>query len=148
VKRVARVRVGRFASWSDYRTVRGAGVKFWVYELIFCGWFGGYGVECGRRFGRGCARRWGSWGTETGGGGASGLYAVSLEGWGAYGDGLGVLRRGAGGCAAGFGDAYSDDRWADCKTMFGETPRELFRVHDWRRDIVTLGEVPGEFVRR
>ncbi len=33
------------------------------------------------------------------------------------------------------------------KTMFGETPRELFRVHDWRKDIVTLGEVPGEFVR-
>ena len=32
-------------------------------------------------------------------------------------------------------------------TMFGETPRELFRVHDWRTDIVTLGEVPGEFVR-
>jgi nickel-dependent lactate racemase len=32
-------------------------------------------------------------------------------------------------------------------TMFGETPRGLFRVHDWRRDIVTLGEVPGEFVR-
>jgi nickel-dependent lactate racemase len=32
-------------------------------------------------------------------------------------------------------------------TMFGETPRALFRVHDWRRDIVTLGEVPGEFVR-
>jgi nickel-dependent lactate racemase len=32
-------------------------------------------------------------------------------------------------------------------TMFGRTPRELFRVHDWRRDIVTLGEVPGEFVR-
>jgi nickel-dependent lactate racemase len=32
-------------------------------------------------------------------------------------------------------------------TMFGETPRELFRVHDWRRDVVTLGEVPGEFLR-
>ncbi len=31
--------------------------------------------------------------------------------------------------------------------MFGRTPRELFRVHDWRRDVVTLGEVPGEFVR-
>jgi nickel-dependent lactate racemase len=31
-------------------------------------------------------------------------------------------------------------------TMFGETPRNLFRVHDWRNDIVTLGEVPGEFV--
>jgi len=32
-------------------------------------------------------------------------------------------------------------------TMFGRTPRELFRVHDWRRDVVTLGEVPGDFVR-
>ncbi len=31
-------------------------------------------------------------------------------------------------------------------TMFGSTPRELFRVHDWRNDIVTLGEVPGEFM--
>ena len=31
-------------------------------------------------------------------------------------------------------------------TMFGETPRELFRVHNWRDDIVTLGEVPGEFL--
>jgi nickel-dependent lactate racemase len=36
---------------------------------------------------------------------------------------------------------------AQIATMFGETPRGLFRVHDWRRDIVTLGEVPGEFVR-
>ena len=36
---------------------------------------------------------------------------------------------------------------AQIATMFGETPRELFRVHDWRKDIVTLGEVPGEFVR-
>ena len=32
-------------------------------------------------------------------------------------------------------------------TMYGATPRELFRVHDWRNDIVTLGEVPGDFVR-
>jgi nickel-dependent lactate racemase len=31
-------------------------------------------------------------------------------------------------------------------TMFGATPRELFRVHDWRNDVVTLGEVPGEFM--
>ena len=31
-------------------------------------------------------------------------------------------------------------------TMFGKTPRGLFRVHDWRKDIVTLGEVPGEFM--
>jgi nickel-dependent lactate racemase len=33
------------------------------------------------------------------------------------------------------------------RTMYGKTPRELFRVHNWREDIVTLGEVPGEFIR-
>ncbi len=32
-------------------------------------------------------------------------------------------------------------------SMYGATPRSLFRVHDWRNDVVTLGEVPGEFVR-
>ena len=32
-------------------------------------------------------------------------------------------------------------------TMYGKTPRHLFRVHDWRNDVVTLGEVPGEFMR-
>ena len=31
-------------------------------------------------------------------------------------------------------------------TMFGSVPRELFRVHDWRNDIVTLGEVPAAFM--
>ncbi|MCL2661392.1 MAG: D-mannonate epimerase, partial [Acidobacteriaceae bacterium] len=31
-------------------------------------------------------------------------------------------------------------------TMFGPTPLPLFRVHDWRNDVVTLGEVPGEFL--
>jgi nickel-dependent lactate racemase len=31
-------------------------------------------------------------------------------------------------------------------TMFGAVPRELFRVHDWRNDVVTLGEVPAEFM--
>jgi len=31
-------------------------------------------------------------------------------------------------------------------TMYGKTPRHLFRVHDWRNDIVTLGEVPGAFM--
>jgi nickel-dependent lactate racemase len=30
--------------------------------------------------------------------------------------------------------------------MFGDTPRELFRVHHWRTDVVTLGEVPSSFV--
>ncbi|HSU18734.1 MAG TPA: lactate racemase domain-containing protein [Acidobacteriaceae bacterium] len=32
------------------------------------------------------------------------------------------------------------------RTMYPKTPRELFRVHNWREDIVTLGEVPGEFM--
>lgn len=31
--------------------------------------------------------------------------------------------------------------------MFGHTPRSLFSDHDWRNDIVTLGEVPGDFVK-
>jgi len=31
-------------------------------------------------------------------------------------------------------------------TMFGKTPRDLFRVHNWRDDIVTLGEVPSAFM--
>ncbi len=31
--------------------------------------------------------------------------------------------------------------------MFGTVPADLFRVHDWRNDIVTLGEVPGDFIR-
>jgi nickel-dependent lactate racemase len=30
--------------------------------------------------------------------------------------------------------------------MFGSTPRTLFRTHDFRNDIVTLGEVPGSFM--
>jgi nickel-dependent lactate racemase len=34
----------------------------------------------------------------------------------------------------------------EIQTMYGPTPRDLFRVHDWRNDIVALGEVPGEFV--
>ena len=32
--------------------------------------------------------------------------------------------------------------------MFGQTPRVLFRVHDWRNDIMTLGTVPAEFVKK
>jgi len=30
--------------------------------------------------------------------------------------------------------------------MFGAVPKNLFRVHDWRNDVVTLGEVPSTFV--
>ncbi len=35
---------------------------------------------------------------------------------------------------------------SEIATMYGATPRGLFRVHDWRNDVVTLGEVPGEFL--
>jgi nickel-dependent lactate racemase len=31
--------------------------------------------------------------------------------------------------------------------MFRGVPHELFRVHNWRTDVETLGEVPAEFVR-
>jgi nickel-dependent lactate racemase len=45
--------------------------------------------------------------------------------------------------ALGTHKAMADEQIA---TMFGNTPRSLFRVHDWRNDIVTLGEVPGDFM--
>jgi nickel-dependent lactate racemase len=32
--------------------------------------------------------------------------------------------------------------------MFGKTPANLFRDHDWRNDVVTLGIVPGSFVKQ
>ncbi len=31
--------------------------------------------------------------------------------------------------------------------MFGSTPKNLFREHDWRNDVVTLGTVPADFVK-
>lgn len=31
--------------------------------------------------------------------------------------------------------------------MFGKTPQHLFREHDWRNDVITLGVVPAEFVK-
>ena len=30
--------------------------------------------------------------------------------------------------------------------MFGDTPKYLFREHDWRNDVITLGEVPSEYI--
>lgn len=35
----------------------------------------------------------------------------------------------------------------EMRLMFGRVPRELFRVHDWRNGLVTLGEVPAAYVR-
>ncbi|MEN6306835.1 MAG: lactate racemase domain-containing protein [Anaerohalosphaeraceae bacterium] len=37
---------------------------------------------------------------------------------------------------------------AEIKRMFGDIPTTLFRKHDWRNDIVTLGQVPGEFIKQ
>lgn len=31
--------------------------------------------------------------------------------------------------------------------MFGKTPKNLFRDHDWRNDVITLGEVPAAYIR-
>ena len=35
----------------------------------------------------------------------------------------------------------------EIKRMFGDVPVSLFREHDWRGGLATLGEVPAEFVR-
>ena len=32
------------------------------------------------------------------------------------------------------------------KAMFGDLPPEKFLVHDWRHDVVKLGEVPGDYI--
>jgi nickel-dependent lactate racemase len=37
-------------------------------------------------------------------------------------------------------------REEECADMFGDIPFERFLVHDWRRDVVSLGSVPAETV--
>ena len=34
----------------------------------------------------------------------------------------------------------------EIEKMFGEVPRSIFRVHDWRNDVVSMGEVPATYV--
>jgi nickel-dependent lactate racemase len=65
--------------------------------------------------------------------------ALTEMAWQYYGDALTDVLP-----ALGTHKAMSDNEIA---AMFGATPRELFRVHDWRNDVVTLGEVPGDFMR-
>ena len=36
----------------------------------------------------------------------------------------------------------------EIRRMYSDTPLELFRVHDWREGILTLGDVPSDFVRQ
>lgn len=35
----------------------------------------------------------------------------------------------------------------EISTMFGNIPKNLFKIHNWKKDLVTLGEVPSEFIR-
>ena len=58
--------------------------------------------------------------------------------WQYYGDCLKTVLP-----ALGTHTAMRPDQLTD---MFGDVPRELFRVHDWRKDIETLGEVPADFI--
>ncbi len=37
---------------------------------------------------------------------------------------------------------------AQFSAMFGDIPQEVFRVHDWRRDVVKIGEIPGDFLAK
>ena len=56
-----------------------------------------------------------------------------------------------------FGDALTDVMPAlgthspmsdeQLSTMFPSVPKEKFRVHDWRNDVVTIGTVPGSYVK-
>jgi len=36
----------------------------------------------------------------------------------------------------------------ELEEMFKGVPKDLFRIHDWRNDVVTIGTVPGEFVSK
>ena len=46
--------------------------------------------------------------------------------------------------ALGTHHAMTEDQIAK---MFGSVPRELFRVHDWRNDLVTLGRIEPDVIR-
>ncbi len=59
--------------------------------------------------------------------------------WKYYGDRLKAILPALG--------THSAMRPDQIENMFGEVPLELFRVHNWRSDIETLGEVPAEFIR-
>ncbi|MDR1171978.1 MAG: lactate racemase domain-containing protein [Bacteroidales bacterium] len=37
---------------------------------------------------------------------------------------------------------------SEISRMFGNVPRSLFRVHDWRNDVVTVGTIPSEYVQQ
>jgi nickel-dependent lactate racemase len=37
---------------------------------------------------------------------------------------------------------------AQIRNMFGAIPQHLFRVHNWRSDVITLGEVPSSYLKQ
>ncbi|KAG7397503.1 hypothetical protein PHYBOEH_000655 [Phytophthora boehmeriae] len=47
--------------------------------------------------------------------------------------------------ALGTHDAMTDE---EITKMFGDMPKEIFRVHDWRNDVVTIGKVPAELIQK
>lgn len=36
----------------------------------------------------------------------------------------------------------------EINNMFGSLPRSLFRIHNWRKDLKTWGEVPSDFIKK
>ena len=58
--------------------------------------------------------------------------------WEYYGDRLAAVMPALG--------THSPMTEAQIREMFGDMPLHLFRPHDWRNDVVTLGTVPPEYV--
>jgi nickel-dependent lactate racemase len=63
---------------------------------------------------------------------------LTRDAWQYYGDRLKAILPALG--------THTAMRSAQLAHMFGEVPQDLFRVHKWRTDVETLGEVPAEFI--
>jgi nickel-dependent lactate racemase len=59
--------------------------------------------------------------------------------WKHYGDGMKAVLPALG--------THVPMRPEQIAAMYGDMPLDLFKVHNWRTDIETLGEVPAEFIR-
>jgi nickel-dependent lactate racemase len=58
--------------------------------------------------------------------------------WEYYGDALAAVLPALG--------THSPMTEKQIRDMFGDMPLSLFKVHDWRKDVVTLGTVPSEYM--
>jgi nickel-dependent lactate racemase len=63
---------------------------------------------------------------------------LTRDAWQYYGDRLKAILPALG--------THTAMRPAQIAHMFGEVPQNLFRIHNWRTDVETLGEVPAEFI--